>query len=106
MTERKDSYAEKVNEARLLAEGLRQHLAELTGVGLDEAFIQDLEQQKGKVEEIDAGQERLKADLKSETQALNREMRTLAEIVSRGRKLVKIQIPQSRWKEFGIGDVQ
>lgn len=106
MTERKDSYAEKVNEARLLVEGLRQHLAELAGVGLDEAFIQDLEQQKGKVEGIDAGQERLKADLKSKTQALNREMRTLAEIVSRGRKLVKIQIPQSRWKEFGIGDVQ
>jgi hypothetical protein len=103
MLDRRDSYAEKVNGARLMAEGMRQNLEELAKVGLDEAFVQELENQKQQVEDIDASQERLKADLKSTTETLDREMAKLEEMVARARKLVKIQIPQSRWKEFGIG---
>jgi hypothetical protein len=102
MSSRRTSYAERVNAARLLAEAVGQNLEQLAKVGLDEAYVQALESQKKKVEDIDARQERLKADLKDTTEELNREMRALRQMVNRGRRLVKVEIPSARWKEFGI----
>jgi len=56
--------------------------------------------QCGKQEE----QEKLKADLKSKTESLNALLDSLAGKYSEARKLVKLEIPQSQWKEFGIND--
>jgi hypothetical protein len=102
MTEKRGSYAQQVNRVRLLIEGIGKHLEDLSKLGLDGAYVEELKEQKRVVEEIDAQQERLKADLKSCTHLLSEEMKKMRRLANRGRKLVKIEIPQSQWKEFGI----
>jgi hypothetical protein len=106
MSKRKFSYAEKINSAKLLAEGLGKHLDELSPVGLNEAYVTNLENQRKTTENLNVQQERLKAELKNTTSSLTKEIRTIDNMVSRGRKLVKIEIPFPLWKEFGIGDVK
>lgn len=44
----------------------------------------------------------MKADLKSKTDSLNSLMNGLMGKYSEAKKLVKLEIPQSQWKEFGI----
>jgi hypothetical protein len=99
-----ESYSEQINSAKLLGEGISKHLTELSEVGLDDAFVQSLDNQRGIVEGLNVTQEKLKADLKSKTDQLNKDMRTLDRMAARARKLVKIVIPSSQWKEFGIED--
>lgn len=103
---RKFSYAEKINSAKLLAEGLGKHLDELSPLGLNETFVADLENQRKTAEALNVEQEKLKANLKDTTSSLTKEMRQLDIMVSRGRKLVKIEIPFPQWKEFGIEDTR
>jgi len=106
MTKRKASYAERINSAKLLAEGVRKHLTELKHVGIDEPFVTELENWKKTVEDLNVEQERLKAELKDKTSNLQKEMRKMNGMVSKARKLVKIEIVPSQWKEFGIEDVR
>lgn len=106
MAKRKVSYAERINSAKLLGEGTSKHLDELNHVGLDEAFITDLKNQRDKAEALNVIQERLKAELKNTSLNLRKEMRIMNRMVSKGRKLVKIEIPVSQWKEFGIEDTR
>ena len=104
MTERRRSYAEKVNYAAVLAEGVRKHLDQLSAAGLGEAYLQDLDNQRNLVEDINVNQERLKAELKTSTSQLTKEMKKLDRLVSKGRSVVKFELPFSQWKEFGIED--
>ena len=106
MPKRRLSYAERINSAKLLAEGVRKHLAELKQVGIDEPFVTELEKWKEIVEDLNVEQERLKAELKDKTVNLKKELRKMNSMVSKGRKLVKIEIVPSQWKEFGIEDVR
>ena len=103
---RKFSYAEKINSAKLLAEGLGKHLEELSPLGLNDTFATDLENQRKAAESLNVEQEKLKADLKDTTANLNIEMKKLDNLVGRSRKLVKIEIPFPQWKEFGIEDTR
>jgi hypothetical protein len=104
MSKRKRSYAEKINYAAVLAEGLRKHLDQLSAVGLGEAFVQDLDNQRTLVEDINVNQERLKAELKTVSAQLNREMKKLDRQTTKGRSIVKLELPLPQWKEFGIED--
>ncbi|MCK4766656.1 MAG: membrane-binding protein, partial [Candidatus Aminicenantes bacterium] len=67
-------------------------------------LAKELDEQRKIAENLNVQQEKLKADLKSKTDALNIEMIKLNSLFSRGKKLVKIQIPSVQWKEFGIAD--
>ena len=49
-------------------------------------------------------QEKLKADLKSKTAELEAKMKEIDVKMSEAKKIVKMDIPQSQWKEFGIVD--
>jgi flagellar capping protein FliD len=49
-------------------------------------------------------QEKLKADLKSKTDALNTKMEELTKKYSEAKKVVKLEFPQTQWMEFGISD--
>lgn len=106
MPKRKSSYAERINSAKLLGEGVRKHLAELKKVGIAEPFVTELENLKKSVEDLNVEQERLKAELKDKSANLHKEIRKMNSLVSKGRKLVKIEIIPSQWKEFGIDDVR
>jgi hypothetical protein len=53
---------------------------------------------------INDEQEKLKADLKSKTDALNAKMEELTQKYSEAKKVVKLEFPQTQWMEFGISD--
>ncbi len=96
------SYAERLDDVRLLLEGISKHKEMLTVVGVDDAYIQNVVEQKQLVEQIDADQERLKAELKTTSDNKRKEMKKLMKLNSRTRKLVKMTFPYVGWLEFGI----
>ncbi len=104
MNKRSASYAERIDDAKLLSTGISQNLAELSNVGINDSFISELENQRKTVESLNADQEKGKAELKTKSDQLRKEMAKLTRLVSRGRKLVKIELDSSRWKEYGIED--
>lgn len=96
------SCAERLDDVRLLLEGITKHKETLAVVGVDDAYIQKLIQQKQLAEQIDADQERLKAELKTTSDDKRKEMKKLMKLYSRTRTLIKMTFPYVGWLEFGI----
>ena len=49
-------------------------------------------------------QEKLKADLKSKTEELEKKLADLETRYTELKKVVKLEIPSTGWKEFGLDD--
>ncbi|MFK8298562.1 membrane-binding protein [Capnocytophaga cynodegmi] len=97
------SYAENIKFVKLMIDGLRNHKDNLPA-GIDEAFIDELEALKNKVETLNSEQEKLKADLKSKTEEFDKQLKLLTDKQSVARKRAKMDYQQSQWREFGIED--
>ncbi|MGD2089099.1 MAG: hypothetical protein PVH61_23175 [Candidatus Aminicenantes bacterium] len=104
MTWTQESYANKIEFARLMVSGLRNHLEQLSRRGLDEAFVNELEELVKTASNKKHRQASLKAQLKKETATLNQVIKELGQKVSGAKKIVKIDIHQPLWKGFGIKD--
>lgn len=98
------TFAEKLNEARLISDAVKKNVEALKGVSLGEKEALEIESLLVKVQEKNAKQEKLKADLKTCTSELNDEMKKLYDLVIDAKKRVKLSLPASQWKEFGIED--
>ena len=103
---RKGSYADEVNSARLMANGLRNNQTQLAKRGIDEAFLADFVHLQTQAQDLDSEQETLKARLKSKTAELEGVLTQLAAKYAEAKKLVKMDIAREGWKEFGIQDVR
>lgn len=99
---RRRTYSERINEVKLLVAAGLKNIAQLTPGGFNMDYIDQLIAQREKVEEINADQEKRKADLKSATEFLYTELRELDDLVRDARKIVKMRVSVSRWKAFGI----
>ncbi|EIW92720.1 hypothetical protein HMPREF1321_1852 [Capnocytophaga sp. oral taxon 412 str. F0487] len=73
-------------------------------LGVKAEDITKLEELRKKMETLNSEQEKLKADLKTKTQELSKTITEIESKVSFIKKLIKIDIPQTQWKEFGIED--
>ena len=100
----KNSFAELVNSAKLMAAGLEANADAVAARGITAEFTTSMKTMAANLERINAEQETLKASLKTKTAELDAEMATLTKQQSEARKVVKLAIPQSRWLEFGISD--
>ena len=98
------SYAAKVNAAKLMLAGLTANKKILSRRGLDDVFIETLTETFSNATSLDNEQEALKARLKEKTAKLDSVMKDMDKLLSESRKIVKIDIPQESWKEFGILD--
>lgn len=98
------SYAETISQAQVMATGLNNQSAEVAKRGIDADFIKKLEKTRTDAINLNDEQERLKAELKSKTETLDTKMKELGAMLSEAKKIVKIAIPQSGWREFGIED--
>lgn len=94
------TYSKQITGVKLMVDGLRNHLGEVTKIDAD--FIDKLEALRTEVETLNSEQEKLKADLKAKTKALDNKMKELTEAHSFARTRVKVDIPRENWKEFGI----
>ncbi len=104
MAKVKASYAEQISQADIMLQALKSNVDKLSRRGIDQPFVDEMESMAKQVKALNEEQEKLKADLKSKTESLNALMDGLAGKYSEAKKLVKLEIPQSQWKEFGIND--
>ncbi len=104
MSKTKKNYAEVISQAQVMATGLKNNQAEIAKRGIGADFVTELEQIRIEAIALNDEQERLKAELKLKTEALNAKMDIIHTKLSEARKVVKLSIPQSQWLEFGIGD--
>ncbi|MDO5665320.1 MAG: hypothetical protein Q4G63_08705 [Bacteroidia bacterium] len=103
-TRPKRSYAETVSAAQVMATGLKNNAEIMSKRGLDTEFVTALETDRADAITYNDEQEKLKADLKLKTEALDAKMTSINAKLSEARKIVKISIPKGQWKEFGIED--
>lgn len=103
-TRPKNSFAEIVSQAQVMSSGLKNQSAEVAKRGIDADFIAKLEEARVAAIALNDEQERLKAELKAKTEALDAKMKSLTSLLSEAKKVVKLAIPQASWKEFGIQD--
>ena len=99
----KKSYPESIIQTKVMIDGLTGNKESLPK-GLDEAFITRLSQAHTKAVVLNSEQEKLKSDLKTKTAQLDAEVATMMKLHAEAKKRVKLDIPQSQWKEFGIDD--
>lgn len=100
----KPTYSEQLSNAQVMVAGLRANAAQLARRGLDAAFIDSIDANRTDAALLNDQQEKLKADLKSKTAELEAKMNEMDVKMSEAKKIVKMDIPQSQWKEFGIVD--
>jgi len=87
-----------------MATGLKNNAQVAAKRGLDTEFITLLETNRAEAITLNDEQEKLKADLKIKTEALDGKMAAITAMLSEARKIVKIAIPKAQWKEFGMED--
>lgn len=104
MSKTKKNFSEIISKMQVMATGLKNKQQEVAKRGIDANFISELEQIRVEAISLNDEQERLKAELKTKTEALNAKMDTLYAKLSEAKKVVKLAIPQTGWLEFGITD--
>lgn len=98
----KKSYAERISAAQVMSAGLSANLERMGRRGIDEDFLNTLVEGTNASIVLNNEQEKLKADLKKKTEELDQQLSVVNKQLSEARKVVKLEFPQSAWKEFGI----
>lgn len=95
-------FAQSLSDARLMADAVRAHEAELSSVALTSETSDEIASLAKEMEALDTVQEKLKADLKRATAELNAKSAKLCILLQDCRRRVKIAIAKDGWQEFGI----
>jgi hypothetical protein len=104
MSRKSQSYAKQVSDAQVMATGLKSNIGKLQKRGTSEEFIASLDGWLNSTIARNSEQEKLKADLKSATAALHNSQQQLDLIMKEATTVVKLETPQTQWKEYGITD--
>jgi outer membrane lipopolysaccharide assembly protein LptE/RlpB len=98
------TYPEKVSRAQVMVAGLNSNAEQVARRGITAEFIRDLDTHTAEAIALNSEQEKLKADLKSKTAQLEAKLSEVTRAMSEAKKIVKLDFPKDRWKEFGITD--
>jgi hypothetical protein len=98
------SFAQTISDAEVMVNGIRDNQDVLAKRQIDNAFADAMQADINACIELNNEQETLKAKLKEKTEQLYGVMEALAKRDSEARKIVKMDMPQSAWREFGITD--
>jgi hypothetical protein len=91
-----------VGEAELLAEAMSANQELLAPGGGGEEFLNQLKGVVNDLKSLNTEQERYKALQKESTEKIRQKFKTMKDLVLKGRRIVKNEIEQKRWVEFGI----
>ncbi len=98
----KNSFADKMNDSKLMLAGIKQNAERLAKRGLDSEFVTNFETAYNDTQTLDNEQEKLKAEVATKTQQVNQKLQEVGAFHSEAKKIVKIEMENSTWKEFGI----
>jgi hypothetical protein len=101
-----NSQAQLLARTGLLTTGLLNNLDKVALRGIDDHFVHEMKALHDQVMGLESEQEALKSRLKEKTAEVLQVLTELKNRVSVARKIIKIQVPQAGWKEFGITDVK
>jgi hypothetical protein len=96
------SYAQQIDNVQVMLAGLKANTSALEKRGITAEFITGLETTLNNTIAKNNEQEKFKADLKASTVALNGLLTRLKNSMSEATTVIKLEIPQPQWKEFGI----
>jgi nitrate/nitrite-specific signal transduction histidine kinase len=100
------AFADFINESKLMLAGLKSNNTRLARRGASDEFIAAFEKAYDEARTLDDEQAALKSRLKEKTEALNNKEQELYKLYREAKRMVKLEIPQTGWKEFGIDDQQ
>jgi hypothetical protein len=96
--------SETINDAQVMLNGIRAHEETLAKRNIDRTFVDDFQSEVDACINLNNEQEQLKALLKTKTNELNEKVSAMKKRASEARKIIKLDIPQTMWREFGIED--
>jgi len=102
MANKSKSYAKQIDDAQVMLAGLKSNIDALAKRGMTAEFVANLETGTANAIAQNNAQEKLKADLKMATASLDATLATIQKAMSEATKVVKLELPQPQWKEFGI----
>lgn len=91
-----------VGEAELLAEAMSANQELLAPGGGSEEFLNQLKGVVNDLKSLNTEQERYKALQKESTEKIRQKFKSMKQLVLKGKRIVKNEIEQKRWVEFGI----
>ena len=100
----KNSFADTANAAKTIIAGLKANPEAVARRGLNKEFTARLEKSLESIKALDNEQEALKAKLKTKTAELDAEITNLQTLYSEAKKVVKMSVDQTGWREYGIED--
>ena len=98
------TYSKEITDAQVMLAGIKTNVAVLAKRGINVEFTNELDNTINTCVNLNNEQEELKARLKTKTEELNKQLAELKKKISEARKIVKLDMPQTTWKEFGIED--
>jgi hypothetical protein len=96
--------AEILSETAVMIQGIRNNQAALARRQIDLPFADALQTDLDTCIKLNNEQEALKAKLKEKTAELDEAMRAIHKKTAEARTIIKLDMPQPSWKEFGIND--
>jgi hypothetical protein len=96
------SFADKVEEIHLMLGGLASNTDKLAKRGVSPEFLTAFTKAYNDLRALDLEQAALIARQKEKTVEINEKLDETLNFYREARKVVKLDIPQESWKEFGI----
>jgi broad-specificity NMP kinase len=98
------TYAQTISDTTVMVKGIRDNQEVLAKRQIDTVFADSLQADIDTAVILNNEQESLKARLKEKTEQLDGIMANLTKKAGEARKIIKMDVPQSLWREFGIND--
>jgi hypothetical protein len=98
------TYANTISDSTVMLNGIRDNQDILAKRQIDKTFVDTMQTGINTCITLNNEQETLKAKLKEKTEQLDRALADLEKQSAEARKIIKMDMPQSSWREFGIED--
>ena len=96
------SYSKTITDTQVMVNGIKDNKKALSRRQIDDKFAAGLQVDVDICIALNNEQETLKAKLKAKTEELDKAMAEMNKKSSEARKIIKLDMPQSTWREFGI----
>ena len=98
------TYSQTITDTQVMVKGIRDNQGVLSQRKIDVEFADALQADIIACVRLNGEQETLKAQLKTKTEELDAAMAAMNKKSGEARKIIKLDMPQSSWREFGIED--
>jgi hypothetical protein len=100
----RNTQSQEITNTGIMVNGIKSHQETLAQRKIDNVFADELQRKVDACINLNVEQETLKAKLKAKTEEFDNAFADMQKQSAEARKVIKLDIPQSSWREFGIED--